>query len=411
MSERSYILDPKGRRIPLLDGHGNLSAEAMALYVGDDLSTEDRSLVDAVANADELTREALEGLKTLAVNHRAAFTALNAEIAERTGTDTVVHTLQPDIPWMRIAAGVALLLCIGGVTYLAYQWNSEQQLASNDTTETHEVRSFDVTDAEPDNEPVTEPQTSSPVEVEELPAKEVEQEEMATVTVPPKVTEQPKAEEKKAPEKPVKPEVKPVKDEPKAEKKEDPGAKVPDAVTNAKKATTPPAAALMASNGNEQAASGAAAETIAKQETAAAPQPSTLDGTTSARQAAKRELQTMAQVDAEAEARNNQEKPLPFDRADAPPKFPGGDVEMGRFISKNKNYPQALATDGVSGAVYVNFVIEKDGRVSNAKVVQGVHANLDEDAARVIRAMPRWTPAEKDGQKVRTTRTVIVKYE
>jgi hypothetical protein len=132
MSEQAHILDPKGRRIPLLDRQGNLSAEAMALYVADGLSATDRDSVDAIAAQDEMTREALDGLLTMPVNHRAAFTSLNAEISERTGIATVVHSMQRDIPWMRIAAGVALLITIGGITFFASQWMGREQMAVND---------------------------------------------------------------------------------------------------------------------------------------------------------------------------------------------------------------------------------------------------------------------------------------
>jgi len=409
MSERTNILDPKGHRIPLLDGHGNLTAEAMALYVGDDLSAEDRAAVDAVAAHDEMTRDALDGLKATAVNHRAAFTSLNAEIAERTGTETVVHTLQREIPWMRIAAGVALLICAGGITYLVSQWVGKEQMASNDQFEAESAIS----------------------EVEEVPVEEVERnleeqpmEPVTTAVADVQPQSEPVAPAVKADEKSLadlkKQEPKP---EPKPESKPEP-KKVPADETKPK--SSDPIAATntkkeAASNGNVPSASAvkkadeqstvAASGEAAKKAEPIKPMPSTLDGTTSARQAAKRELQSLAQTDADNEAKNQSEKPLPFDRAENPPKFPGGDAEMVKFISKNKNFPPALSSDEVSGAVYVNFVIEKDGRVSNAKVVQGIHPFLDEDATRVIRAMPKWTPGEIGGEKVRTTRTVIVKYE
>ncbi len=406
MSERTFILDPKGHRIPLLDGHGNLTAEAMALYVGDDLSAEDRTAVDAVAALDEMTRDALDGLKATAVNHRAAFTSLNAEIAERTGTETVVHTLQREIPWMRIAAGLALMICAGGITYLVSQWVGKEQMASNDTLEAplaveemNEVPMEEAEDtpAEEPMEPVTTavadvpppPEPAAPVaRPEEKPLADLKKKEAAP---------EPKAEQKKAPA----PETKPKASQPIAA-----AGTTKDASSNG----DAPAAAARKADEQPSVATAAGAETAKKAEPTK-PMPSTLDGTTAARQAAKRELQSLAQTDAENEVKSQSEKPLPFDRAENPPKFPGGDAEMIKFITKNKNFPPALSADEVSGAVYVNFVIEKDGRVSNAKVVQGAHPFLDEDATRVIRAMPKWTPGEIGGEKVRTTRTVIVKYE
>jgi len=407
MSEQAHILDPKGRRIPLLDRQGNLSAEAMALYVADGLSATDRDSVDAIAAQDEMTREALDGLLTMPVNHRAAFTSLNAEIAERTGIATVVHTMQRDIPWMRIAAGVALLITIGGITFFASQWMGREQMAVNDApvqrieTEPETVeQSVDVfaadsmlmdsgiVEVEEDEESLT---SEAPVAAEPTPARPEE-----------KKAEEKKIDEKKATEVP-KPEAKPKMEEPTLaanNKKDD----LSDSDANAKtKESTPKTAAGDSKNEDEAARK--------------AVMPSTLDGTTTSRQAAKRELQAAAQAEAaggEVAAEKSAqapEKPMPFDRADNPPRFPGGDLEMLRFIDRNKNYPETLKNEGISGAVYVNFVVGKDGRVENVRVVQSVNNTLDEDAMRIVRAMPKWNPAEHAGKKVPTTRTVIVRYE
>jgi len=407
MSEQAHILDPKGRRIPLLDRQGNLSAEAMALYVADGLSATDRASVDAIAAQDEMTREALDGLLTMPVNHRAAFTSLNSEIAERTGIATVVHTLQREIPWMRIAAGVALLLTVGGITFFASQWMGREQMAVNETP---------VQTMEPEIETMEEPVDILATDSFLKDADEAEDAEMENMVAGESLTtaapvpaepapfrqEEKKAEEKKMTEVP-KPEAKPKVEEPTLaaiNKKDD----LTDSDTNARTKESTPKAATGDSKKEDEAARKAV-------------MPSTLDGTTTSRQAAKRELQATAQTEAagaEIAAERSAEapeKPMPFDRADNPPRFPGGDLEMLRFIDKNKNYPETLKKEGVSGAVYVNFVVGKDGRVENVRVVQNIHSTLDEDAMRIVRSMPKWNPAEHAGKKVPTTRTVIVRYE
>ncbi|MCF8258681.1 MAG: TonB family protein [Flavobacteriales bacterium] len=401
MSEHNHILDPKGRHIPLLDRQGNLSAEAMALYVSDGLSATDRAAVDAVAAQDEMTREALDGLLPVAVNHRAAFTSLNAEIAERTGIATVVHTLRRDIPWLRIAAGVALLLTIGGITYFVSQWTAKEQMAMNDLPE-QEISDIPLATGASDEDAdkvVLESgaHINTENEISESPQVAIEPPTPAPVNEEPKVLEgRSKIETKKA-----------------------------DSKDKAKTDQLPPVVVSK----KEKAPDNDAAASVAQQESTvtianqpksepAEPKvvmPATMDGVTTSRQAAKRELQAAAQAEATGAASagrsDEKEKPMPFDRADSPPRFPGGDLEMLRFINRNRNYPETLKNEGVSGAVYVNFVIEKDGKVGNVKVVQGVNGQLDEDALRVIRAMPRWNPAEQAGSKIPTTRTVIVRYE
>lgn len=406
MSEQAHILDPKGRKIPLLDRQGNLSAEAMALYVADGLSATDRDSVDAIAAQDEMTREALDGLLTMAVNHRAAFTSLNSEIAERTGIATVVHTMQREIPWMRIAAGVALLLTIGGITFFASQWMGREQMAVNETP---------VLPSEPEIESVEQPAEVFAADSLLMDAEvaEVAEEESLTSAVPvaneptPAKPEEKKAEEKKKEEKKAtevpKPEAKPKVEQPTLaanNKKDDVSDN--DAIAKTKENT--PKTATGDSKNEDEAARKAV-------------MPSTLDETTTSRQAAKRELQAAAQAEAagaevvEQRSAEAPEKPMPFDRADNPPRFPGGDLEMLRFIDRNKNYPETLKNEGVSGAVYVNFVVGKDGKVENVRVVQNVNSTLDEDAMRIVRAMPKWNPAEHAGKNVPTTRTVIVRYE
>lgn len=83
------------------------------------------------------------------------------------------------------------------------------------------------------------------------------------------------------------------------------------------------------------------------------------------------------------------------------PSFPGGDSEMYKWISNNLVYPSAAAEEGVSGKVSVQFVVEKDGSLTNVKVIRGKHSALDQEAVRVIRKMPKWIPGRNNGAPVR----------
>ena len=82
--------------------------------------------------------------------------------------------------------------------------------------------------------------------------------------------------------------------------------------------------------------------------------------------------------------------------------FPGGPAEMQRWINNNVEYPQTSIEMGDQGRVYLSFVVEVDGSVSNIKIERGVTDELDREAKRVIRNMPKWSPGEAGGKKVRT---------
>jgi protein TonB len=110
---------------------------------------------------------------------------------------------------------------------------------------------------------------------------------------------------------------------------------------------------------------------------------------------------------------NNQiteESDQPFIIVEQMPQFPGGDNEMVKFIKLNLRYP-ALATEmGVSGTVIVNFVVERDGKITRVKVVRGIGGGCDEEAVRVVSKMPAWTPGKQGGKPVLVSFTVPFKF-
>lgn len=90
------------------------------------------------------------------------------------------------------------------------------------------------------------------------------------------------------------------------------------------------------------------------------------------------------------------------------PEFPGGPAEMMKFLSDNIQYPVEAQKKGIQGRVVCNFVVEKDGSLSNFKVVRSVDPLLDAEAIRVLSAMPKWTPGTQRGKAVRVRYTVPV---
>lgn len=85
------------------------------------------------------------------------------------------------------------------------------------------------------------------------------------------------------------------------------------------------------------------------------------------------------------------------------PSFGDGDLNDFRinWVQKNLKYPDIAAENGIQGKVYVSFVVEPDGRVSNVKVLKGVDPSIDKEAVRVVAASPRWNPGKQRGKPVR----------
>lgn len=79
------------------------------------------------------------------------------------------------------------------------------------------------------------------------------------------------------------------------------------------------------------------------------------------------------------------------------PTFPGGDEAMIKYLSENIRYPEMAAEMGIEGVVTVEFVVKRDGSIGETKIVRMVDPELEEEALRVVKSMPRWTPAMTNG--------------
>ena len=85
------------------------------------------------------------------------------------------------------------------------------------------------------------------------------------------------------------------------------------------------------------------------------------------------------------------------------PIFPGGYQKMEQFCESNTKYPQEAREKGIQGRVFVKFIIEADGSITNAKVMRGIGGGCDEEAVRVIMSMPKWIPGKQRGKAVRVS--------
>lgn len=100
-----------------------------------------------------------------------------------------------------------------------------------------------------------------------------------------------------------------------------------------------------------------------------------------------------------------------YTAVDVLPKFPGGETEIYKFLSKNIRYPAKAAQNNIQGRVVVQFVIEKDGSIGEVKIVRSVDPDLDKEAMRVVKSMPKFTPGKQNGQNVRCWYNIPVSFK
>ena len=113
-------------------------------------------------------------------------------------------------------------------------------------------------------------------------------------------------------------------------------------------------------------------------------------------------MDTIEKVDEEAEI---------FGMVEQMPCFRGGEQKLFEFIGNNVVYPQEAKDAGVEGKVFVEFYIEKDGTVCDAKVLRGIGYGCDEEALRVVGLMPKWRPGKQRGQCLRVRYVLPIKFE
>jgi protein TonB len=93
------------------------------------------------------------------------------------------------------------------------------------------------------------------------------------------------------------------------------------------------------------------------------------------------------------------------------PSFPGGEAALLKYLSENTKYPPIARENGIVGTIYVNFYIDKDGKVKDAKIIRGgLGAGLEEEALRVVRSMPDWKPGRQNGHSVAVYCNLPIKF-
>lgn len=104
------------------------------------------------------------------------------------------------------------------------------------------------------------------------------------------------------------------------------------------------------------------------------------------------------------------EEPLPFFILEDKPEFPGGEEALQKWIAQNTKYPDIAKDMGISGKVFIGFVIDKKGQVTKVKVLRGVDPYLDAEALRVVKSMPDWKPGKQRGKAVPVQYQIPIKF-
>lgn len=113
---------------------------------------------------------------------------------------------------------------------------------------------------------------------------------------------------------------------------------------------------------------------------------------------------------AQPEPPKNEEENKVFDVVEEQPSFPGGPGALMAWLNDNIKYPVVAAENGIQGKVIVQFVVGKNGSISNVKVLRSVDPSLDKEAVRVVSNMPNWTPGKQNGASVNVRFTLPVTF-
>lgn len=111
----------------------------------------------------------------------------------------------------------------------------------------------------------------------------------------------------------------------------------------------------------------------------------------------------MAFVSVNAYSQSKEQDDAVYSIVSEQPSFPGGMQEMMKFISENRKYPAEAKAKEIHGKVIVAFVVERDGSLSDVKIRRGIGYGCDEEAIRLIKSMPKWTPGKQNGKAVRVS--------
>jgi TonB family protein len=96
---------------------------------------------------------------------------------------------------------------------------------------------------------------------------------------------------------------------------------------------------------------------------------------------------------------------------DKQPKFPGGQKAFWQYVRENQNYPDAARKANISGRVFVAFIVNTDGSIQNVELLKGIGMGCDEEAIRLVKRMPKWTPGSQSGKAIRVKYNLPIAFD
>ncbi|MCF8235154.1 MAG: energy transducer TonB [Bacteroidales bacterium] len=115
-------------------------------------------------------------------------------------------------------------------------------------------------------------------------------------------------------------------------------------------------------------------------------------------------------VPVEMEEETGAEEMEIFTVVESMPEFPGGEAKLYKYLADNIEYPQLANESGIQGRVFVTFVVERNGEITDVRVLRGIGGGCDEEAVRVVQSMPRWKPGKQRGKPVRVQYNLPIKF-
>jgi protein TonB len=110
-------------------------------------------------------------------------------------------------------------------------------------------------------------------------------------------------------------------------------------------------------------------------------------------------------------AKEESDEDVVFMVVEQPAEFPGGMEAMMKFLQKNMKYPAVARRMGIEGSVFVSFVVDREGKISDLNVIKGISAECDQEAVRVIKLMPSWKPGKQNGRAVKSRFVLPIKFK
>jgi len=357
----------------MFNASGNLTFEAMQAYIEGRLSREQADAFEKHINESEFDREALEGLRlTTSERASASIAGLNERISGRSRQRRKITFW----PYYGIAASVVLIAgVIGVLNYL----DDRQPETISQALPPEEEKTVEEKGAEKTTQSGDEAREEKKVEstYQLVPVEQEDKKPESVVEV---------LEEDIIPETDQQADV-----------------LVDDNVI------------LTEDPGKEEGAGRGTGEGIEEEDLAAdyetEEEVSYEIGGIEAAEASKKSLETTRKPVAMTAREEPQEEEQIFMVVEEMPVFPGGDTALASYLYKNIEYPAVALESGIEGKVYVSFMVAKDGKIKNAKVLRGIGYGCDEEALRVIRDMPDWKPGKQRGRPVKVQINLPIVFE